>query len=76
MLIDIPDHYVANVGGALVERAVDVINSTDRVPAYLFQFEDLWTDGLRYGGSDTGFWQACYYAGAKASVLKRAGVTF
>lgn len=56
-LMEIPDHYRANVGGAMVERAARVIQ-TGIVPAYLHQYADLWNRGLRYDGADVSFWTA------------------
>jgi len=74
MLVDIPDHYLPNVGGALVERAADIVNRLDMVPAYLHQFAALWADGVHYGGDDRDFWTAVYEAGGRLSTLKREGV--
>jgi hypothetical protein len=58
MIIELPDHYAPNVGGALAARAAEVIEATRIVPAYLHQFADLWEKGLRYGSDDTTFWEA------------------
>lgn len=57
MLVEMPDHYIANLGGAMVERAASVIERTGIVPGYLYQFADLWDKGVKYGvGGD--FWFA------------------
>lgn len=58
MIIEIPDHYVTNVGGAMVERAARVIKELDYVPAWVHQYDELWKKGLKYGGADVSFWEA------------------
>lgn len=78
MVLEIPDHYVANIGGALVERAVQVIEATAIVPAYLHQFADLWEKGVRYGGHPYSyaynFWETVAQAGGDKAIMKGAGV--
>lgn len=58
MLIEIPDHYATNVGGALVEQASRVIKEVGYIPGWVFQFEELWKKGLKYDGADVSFWTA------------------
>lgn len=74
MFIEIPDHYATNIGGAMVERAVDVINRTQIVPVYLFQFAYAWDKGLRFDGADVSFWQAVRNSGGDKRLLDRCGL--
>jgi len=72
MLVNVPDHYISNVAGAMVERAVGVINLHGYVPAHLHQFAALWDQGLRY--ADVSFWQAVFDSGAMRAALSGAGL--
>ena len=72
MIIEIPDHYAAQAGGALVQRAVRVITDNGFVPAFVHQFADMWDKGLRYSGDS--FWGAVFDAGCPVSILKDSGV--
>ena len=58
MLVDIPEHYRANLANAMLTRANEAIISVGYVSAYLHQFADLWERGVNYGNltNDT-FWQ-------------------
>jgi hypothetical protein len=72
VIIEIPDHYAQQAGGALVFRAVREISDAGYVPAYIYQFADLWEKGMRYNQEP--FWVAVFDAGAPISILKDAGV--
>jgi len=74
MYIEVPEHYVANVGGAMVSRAAEVIMSTHIVPGFLHQYADLWNKGLKYGYAGT-FWEAVEnHIPATGHYLRKAGV--
>lgn len=74
MKIEFPDHYAANVGGAMVGRAAEVISSLRIVPSYLFQYADLWDKGLKFGYDGT-FWEAVVnHEPATKKYLDKCGV--
>lgn len=74
MLIDIPEHYAPNIGGAMVHRAADVIMSTRIVPAWMHQYADLWDKGLKYGYDGT-FWEAvCNHEPRTHKTITREGL--
>ena len=74
MMIEVPNHYLPNLGGALVSRAAEVIQSTHIVPGYLHQFADMWNKGMKYGYDGT-FWEAVEnHMPITRIYLERAGV--
>lgn len=76
-MIEVPDHYATNVGGAMVERAARVVQERGIVPAYLHQYADLWAKGLRFDGADVSFWTAVRNHAKDPSVdktLRRQGL--